>query len=73
MSHESQRTLRRPRIPSPVSRNLVPLGGVIGRVDGPLEIGIALQNHVQHGLQKKRDAMCGNEERAAQPAMTSMR
>lgn len=28
----------------------MPLGCVVRRVDGPLEIGITLLNHVQHGL-----------------------
>ena len=33
----------------------MPLGGVVGRVDGPLEIGVAFPNHVQHRLPSTRD------------------
>lgn len=65
--------LQQSGLPAPVSRNPVPLGGVIGRVDGPLEIGISLPNHVQHGLQNKRSTMKRNEDSAAQLVMSYLR
>ena len=33
----------------------MPLGGVICRIDSPLEIGVSLPNDVQHRLRGKRE------------------
>ena len=46
---------QQPGVPAPVPRYSVPLGSVVRRVDGPLKIGVALPNHVQHGLQTHKD------------------
>lgn len=45
--------------PALVTRNSMPLGGVVCRIDSPLEIGVSLPNHVQHRLRGEREKQGG--------------